>query len=64
MSKFKLPKTRFKEQPRTKSFLKSTWSEKMIFLRTFLESSLNFLSNDIKNATESSTVREKIAVKV
>jgi len=38
--------------------------EKMRVLDTFLESSLNFLSNDIKNTTESSKVREKTAVKV
>jgi len=42
----------------TKSPIKPTWSEKMTVLSTFLESSLNFLSNDIKNATKSGKVKE------
>jgi len=39
-------------------------SEKMTVLNTFLESSLNFLSNDIKNTFKSSTVREKSSIKI
>jgi len=54
----------FKRQSGTKSTLKPTWSEKMTVVSTFLKSSLNFLSNDIKNATKRSTVRKKSGVKV
>jgi len=39
----------FKGQSRIKSPVKPTWSEKMTTLSTFLESSLNFLSNNLKN---------------
>jgi len=44
--------------------VKPTWSEKMTVLSTFLESSLNFLSNDIKKTTRFGTGREKSGVKV
>jgi len=47
--KFELPETQFK---RTKSPIKPTWSEKMTVLSTFLKSSLNFLSNNLKNTTK------------
>jgi len=47
-----------------KSPIKHTWSEKMTVSSTFLESSLNFLSNEIKNIKKLSTVREKSGVKV
>jgi len=36
----------------------------MTVLSTFLESSLNFLFNNIKNTTKVGTVREKSGVKV
>jgi len=48
-----------KEQSRTKSPGKPTWSEKMTVLSTFLESSLNFLSNNLKNPIKFGTVKEK-----
>jgi len=50
VSKFELPETQLKGQSGTKSPLKSTWSEKMTVLSTFLESPLNFLYNDIKKS--------------
>jgi len=53
-----------KGQSRTKSPAKPTWRGKMTVLSTFLESSLNFLYNDIKNTTKFGTVREKSGVKV
>jgi len=37
-----------KEQPETKSPVKPTWSKKMAILSSFLESPLNFLSNNLK----------------
>jgi len=46
--KFELPETQFEIQAERKSPEKPTWSEKMTVLSTFLESSLNFLSNDRK----------------
>jgi len=52
-----------KGQSETKSLVKLTWSEKMTVLSTFLESTLNFLSNDIRNIKKSGTVREKSDVK-
>jgi len=60
VSKFEVPKT----QSGIKSLLKLTWSEKITVLSTFLESSLNLLSNDIRNPTKLSTVRKKSGVKV
>jgi len=44
--------------------VKSTWDEKMTVLRTFLEFSLNFLSNRLKKTTKFGTVRKKSDVKV
>jgi len=38
-----------KGQSGTKSPVKLTWSEKITILNTFLESSLNFLSNNMKS---------------
>jgi len=43
--------------------VKPTWSKKMTVLSTFLEFSLNFLSNNLKNTTKFGTVREKSGVK-
>jgi len=48
----------------TKSPEKHTWSKNMTILRTFLESSLNFLSNNRQNTAKFDTVREKSGVKV
>jgi len=50
-----------KGQPGTKSPVKYTYGEKMPVLGTFLESSLNFLSNSIKKHYK---VKEKSGVKV
>jgi len=52
------------KQSGTKSPLKPTLSEKMTVLSTFLESSLNFLSNNLKNTSKFGTVREKNGRKV
>jgi len=53
-----------KEQPGTQSPVKLTWTEKMSVLSTFLESSLNFLSNDLKKDYKNkSGKREKSGVK-
>jgi len=48
-----------KRQSGTKLLVKPTWKEKMTFLSTFLESSLKFLSNNLKNTTKFGTVSEK-----
>jgi len=48
VSKFELSETLFEGQSGTKSLVKHTWSKKVTVLRTFLESSLNFLSNNLK----------------
>jgi len=56
-------KDSFQRQSGSSSPLNPTWSTKISVLSTFLESSLNFLSNDIKNITKSSTVREKSIIK-
>jgi len=53
-----------KEQSRTKLLVKSNWSKKMAVLCTFLESSINFLLNNLKNSTKFSTVSEKSSSKV
>jgi len=50
-------KDSLKGQSGTKSLVKLTWSNKMTVSSTFLESSLNFLSNDIKNTRKLSTLR-------
>jgi len=55
VSKFELPKTHF-ERTETKSLVKPAWSEKMTVLSIFLESSLSFLSNNLKNTTKFGTV--------
>jgi len=51
-----------KGQSETKSPVKPMWIEKMATLSTFLKSSLNFLSIDIKNTTKSSKIRDKSGV--
>jgi len=43
---------------------KPTWTEKITLLSTFLESSLNLLSNNLRNTTKFGTVREKSGVRV
>jgi len=55
VSKFELSETQFigtVEQSGTKLPIKSTWSKKMIVLSTFLESTLNFLSDNLKKTTK------------
>jgi len=49
-------------QSGTKSPVNPTWSEKITVLRTFLESSLNFLSTNLKNTTKFGIMREKVGV--
>jgi len=56
----KCKKHGLKEQSGTKLPVKPTWNEKMTVLSTFLESSLNFIPNNLKNTTKFDTVREKI----
>jgi len=46
--KFELTERQFERTVREKIAYKPTWSEKMTVLSTFLESSLNFLSNNLK----------------
>jgi len=48
----------------TKLPVKHTCSEEMTVLSTFLESSLNFLSNNIKNTTKPDKIKEKSGVKI
>jgi len=48
-----------KGQSETKSPVKLTWSKKITVLSTFLESSFNFLSNNLKNTEKFGTVRQK-----
>jgi len=64
VSKLNCQKYNITEQSGRKSSVKPTWSEKMTILITFLESSLNFLHNNLKNTTKFGTVREKSGVKV
>jgi len=59
-TKFELPE----RQSGTKLPVKPPWSKKMTGLSTFLKSSLNFLSTNLKNTTNFGTVREKSGVKV
>jgi len=59
-----LPETQFEIQLETKSPVKPTSSEKMTVLSKFLESSLNFLANNLRNTTKFGTVREKSGVKI
>jgi len=44
--------------------VKPTWSMKMTVLRTFLKSSLNFLSDGLKNTTKFGAIKKKSGVKV
>jgi len=44
--------------------VKLTWSEKITVLSTFFESSINLLTNNLKNTTKFGTVKEKSGVKV
>jgi len=60
---FKLPETQF-ERTESKLSVKPTWSKKMTVLSKFLKSSLDFLSNNMKNTTKFDRVREKSGVKV
>jgi len=48
VSKFELPETQFERTVKVKIACKPTWSEKISVLSTFSESSLNFLSNNLK----------------
>jgi len=64
VSKFELTETQLKGQSGTKSPVKPTWRKKMTLLNAFLESLLNFLSNNLKNTTKFGTVREKSGVKI
>jgi len=48
VSKFQVPKTQFESQSETKLVIKLIWIEKMVVLSIFLESSLNFLSNNLR----------------
>jgi len=48
VSKFELTETQFEKTVRDKIACKSTCGEKMSVLSTFLESSINFLSNNMK----------------
>jgi len=57
-------KDSLKGQSGTKSPVNPTWSEKMIVLSTFLKSSLNFRSNNLKKHYKLGTVREKSGVKI
>jgi len=63
-SKLKLPERQFLGQSGIKSTVKPTCSEKITVLSTFLEFSINFLSNNLKKPTKFGTVREKSGVKV
>jgi len=64
VSRFELPETQFKGQSDAKSSLKSTCSEEITVLSTFLKPSLNFRSNYLKKTTKFGTVREKSGVKI
>jgi len=57
-------KDSLKEQSGRKSPVKPTWSEKMTVLSTFLESQLNFLSNNRKKTLKNLVVRERSCVKI
>jgi len=60
VSKFELPETQFEE---TKLPVKPTWSTKITVLSTFLESSLNFLFNNLKNIQNLVQIRRKVVSK-
>jgi len=53
-----------KGQSGAKSLVKPTGRKKMTILSTFLEFSINFLSNNLKNKRKFGTVRKKSGVKV
>jgi len=61
---FNCQKHSLKGQPRTKLPVKPTWSKKITVLSTFFESSLNFLSNNLKNTKKIGTVRQKSGDKI
>jgi len=48
VSEFELPEIEFERTVKDKIAGKPTWSEKITDLATFLESSLNFLFNNLK----------------
>jgi len=52
VSKFELKETQFERTVKDKSLVKPTWSKKMTVLSTFLESSLNFLSNNLEKVLQ------------
>jgi len=64
VSKFEMLETQFETQSRTKLLIKPTWSKNLTVLSTFLESSLNFLSNNLKKQSKFGTVMDKSGVKV
>jgi len=49
---------------RDKKACKPRWGEKITVLKTFLKSSLNYLSINTKNTTIFGTARQKSSVKV
>jgi len=51
-----------KEQSRTKSSVKPTWSNRIMFLSRFLESSLKFLSTNLKKNLQNLVQSERKAV--
>jgi len=59
VSKLELTEHSLKGQSGTKSPVKPTWSEKITVLDLFLEYTLNFLSNNLKNTTKFDSQREK-----
>jgi len=63
VSKFELSETQFEKIVKDKIASKPTWSKKITVLRTFLDSLLNFLSNNLENATKFGKVRDKSGVK-
>jgi len=52
VSKFELPEIQFERIVKDKIDCKFTWNEKMIVLSTFLISSLNFLSNNLRKTLQ------------
>jgi len=57
VSKFELSETQFKRTVRDKIACKPHLEKKIIVLSTFLEFSLNFLCNSLRNTTKFGTVR-------
>jgi len=64
VSKFELTETEFERTVSDKIARKPHLEKKMIVLSTFLESSLNFPSNNLGNTTKFDAVTEKSGVKV